>query len=114
MKSIGIKDERLVQETISGEGTDCCLWWTLSPYIFDELKSKTGEKEAVKSLLEWAMSGRPYNKIEDKQVNLSGLDIYNFAGRGFYTFILSRDSSDMSHKFARKEAQRLMYDVFSN
>jgi len=113
MKSIGEKDEYSVRATISGEGSDCCLWWTLSPYIFDELRRlEIDEETAVKYLLIWAKTGRPFHEVKDKEVNLLGLNIYNFAARGSCTFTLSRDPSGMSHQFARKEAKRLVRDVF--
>lgn len=116
MKSIDIYDDHLVRATVSGEGCDSCLWWTLSPYVFDILKLKVGDKEAVKLLITWAKTGKPHSEIwdGDKQVNLTGLGNYNFVrSKSDHTFTLSRDPNGKSHQFARQEAQRLVRDIFS-
>ncbi len=106
------KSGHATRATVSGEGSDCCLWWTLSPYIFSELEPKVGEKEAVKLLLEWSQSGKPHYETEEAEVNLRGLGIYNYAGFNGCTFTLGKDPEGKSHQFAKKEAQRLIRDVF--
>lgn len=113
MKSLRSRQDYRVRSVVSGEGSDCCLWWTLSPYIYAELRPKVGEKEAVRLLLKWAQSGRPFNETEGREVNLQGLERYNSAGQGSNcTFTLGSNPNSESHKFARGEAHRLVLSVF--
>lgn len=112
MEKEKVEDRLAICRVVSGEGVDCCLWWTLSPYIFAELKPKVGERKAVELLLEWSQTGKPLSEIRDSiQVNLRGLQMYNQAGH-HCTFTLSRDAKGASHLFANQEAQRLVREVF--
>lgn len=111
MKQMDRESQRATIHVVSGEGCDCCLWWTLSPYIFEELKQKVDEREAVRLLFEWSQSGKPQYETEGTDVNLLGLNIYNYAGNGS-TFTLGKDPNGQSHKFAKQEARRLISEVF--
>lgn len=115
MDSLDYRQDYSVRSVVSGEGSDCCLWWTLSPYIFTELKPKVGEIEAVRSLLKWSLSGKEISDIKTggANVNLTGLSKYNFAGHQD-TFTLGRDPKGPSHQFAKQEAQRLVNTIFSS
>jgi len=112
MTLIGEEDKEAIRATISGEGSDCCLWLTLSPYVFDELKLQVEEEKALNEVIEWAKTGIVKSEIEDKEVNLSGLNTYNYARFNQCTFTLGRDPNGNSHLFARQEAQRLIREVF--
>ena len=109
-----VRNDKEIERTsrvVSGESSDTCLWWTLSPYIFDQLKTDNIiESDAIKSLLQWSLTGKTFNDKTgtDKEVNLQGLDLYNLESIGGCTFTLSTKPGGPSHIFARNEAQRLI------
>jgi hypothetical protein len=100
-------DRNKAVDHISGESLDSCLWWTLSPYVFNTLSKRKGSEEAVRLLIEWAESGESIRNSGDR-VTLEGLDRYNVSSPSNRTFILSRNEYDASHELAREEAERLV------
>lgn len=95
---------RKSKKVIESEGFDTCMWWTLAPYIYDDLKSRVGDSEAVKKLLDWAKTGEEFSTEE---IKLKGLERYN-SERGKLWFVLSEDPDHYSHKLAKREADRLV------
>lgn len=100
-----------VTHTLSGEGFDPLLWWTLSPYVFAELQPKIGETDAIRLLLEWSKGGKTMSDSPKRSVNLAGLDRYNQAKPNRSGFVLNSDSTHFSHQFARQEARRVIRQV---
>jgi hypothetical protein len=106
---------RKIKGTLEGEGDDTCMWWTLSPYLFAELKGRLGGKGAMETLLDWAQDGQAVGMGQNNDIDhlhLKGLDIYNYYYRGEKVFVLGENPRGYSHAFAKKEAQRLAKDVF--
>ncbi len=102
--------EHKIRNCISGESSDSCMWWTLSPYIYAELQPTLGDKEAVSKLLKWAESWKPFS-FDGPNINLDGLSNYQEAGT-HSTFTLSLNPEGYSHQFAKEEAKRLVKEVF--
>jgi hypothetical protein len=98
---------RKIREVIGIEGYDTCLWWTLAPYIFEQLSKIDEKPKAIQKILDWAKTG----EVNAQGVHLKGLDIYNIYGG--VTFILNKDPNHYSHQLAREEATRLVSEVFS-
>lgn len=95
---------RRIRFTLNGESNDTCMWWTLSPNIFELFKEKLGDKEAIQKLLRW---GQDSDEDDIATVHLKGLEAYNAFGTA-NTFTLGRDPQGYSHDFAKKEAKRLV------
>jgi hypothetical protein len=104
-----------IKGTLEGEGYDTCIWWTLSPYLFAELKGRLGDKRAMETLLDWAQDGEALGRGQNDDIDhlhLKGLDIYNYYYKGSKVFVLGQNPQGYSHAFAKKEAQRLANEVF--
>lgn len=103
---------KIINGTINSEGNDTCLWWTLSPYLFDLLHQRLGDKQAIAILLGWAENGHSIQGINLEKddletVHLRGLEIYN-SQKPKPTFVLSPNPQGYSHAFAHNEADRLV------
>lgn len=89
----------VARKTVAGEGPATIMWWTLSPYIFRELKLKRiSDERAILALLQWPFAGM------DDEPKLPGIILNR-------SFILNRDPMDATHAYARQEAKRVVKRV---
>lgn len=99
---------RNIRNLMGAESASTCLWWTLAPYIYDELVQKLGESDAVVQVLEWGNA----EELDLEEICLLGLEDYNSIAPNGRTFTLSEKPEHYSHIFARQEAKRLVKEAF--
>ena len=102
---------RNIRNILQHESSATCLWWTLSPYIHEILSSKVGSEKSIELLLRWADVDEHEFDQNLGNVPLEGLDRYNQLGNS-NAFVLGDDPNGFSHQFAKKEAGRLVKEVF--
>ncbi len=102
------KEIRDVMEIIGGEGTDTLMFWTLSPYIQDELKrfGNSAEK-SMEKIFQWtkeAGSKVVQNGFQDRDFDYT--DFWKLGIRGV-DFVLGLDERMPSHLLSRLLAKRV-------
>lgn len=100
---------------ISSEYADTVMWWTCAPYLFESLVDKgIAAKEAVERIIDWAKSSEAAEPGNDSslysKITLAGLEMLE--KEGVPRFGLTDKPGDLSHRFAKQEAERIVADVF--
>ncbi|MFA6446425.1 MAG: hypothetical protein WCW14_04235 [Candidatus Paceibacterota bacterium] len=89
---------------VNGECPSTTMWWTVAPYLYNELlKYGLSSTESLVHVFEWAKGA---NAFEKDEITLPGLEELN-SERIKNAFALSRNSRDMSHKYAKQLAKKV-------
>lgn len=100
-----------ISGVIGSEGDDTCVWWTLGPYLHQELKRRgfSGE-EALTRVVEWAEDGSSVATSERSgqwnSVHLKGAEDFNQHRPSIYK--LGDNPSGSSHRFTESRAKEIV------
>lgn len=106
-----IDQVRKVQEIIGAEGSDTLLFWTLAPYIHDELKLLgNSADQSIEKIMQWAKDAgaKAFKRGNQGFGDFDYVDFRKFGLSGFpQDYVLGLDERMPSHLLSRLLAKKV-------